>query len=67
MLQPQKTITATGIGKAPDNQEARIVFVDQLRAMYLEGTLDKSLTESFNEVPYLLLSDLFPRLFPLLH
>ncbi len=51
--------------KAPDEPKARASYVDQLRAMYLDGSLDEALDREFTDVPDLLLSELFPRLFPL--
>lgn len=53
--------------KAPEEPEARNSYVDELRAMYVDGSLDEALSKSFTEVPDLLLAELFPRLFPLVH
>ncbi len=51
--------------KAPDEPKARSTYVEELRAMYVDGSLDQVLDQAFTEVPDLLLSELFPRLFPM--
>ncbi len=52
---------------APDDPGARSRYVDQLRRMYEEGSLDEALTRDPMEVPDLLLHELFPYLFPMVH
>lgn len=52
---------------APADPAARISYVEQLRAMYVDGSLDDVLSKEFTDVPDLLLAELFPRLFPLVH
>jgi hypothetical protein len=51
--------------KAPNEPKERSSYVDGLRAMYVDGSLDKALDQEFTDVPDLLLSELFPRLFPM--
>ena len=59
--------TTKAMQRAPDDTKARASYVDELRMMYIAGTLDEVLLREFTHVPDVLLSDLFPRLFPLVH
>ncbi len=61
-------MTTTKAGsKAPEEPSARSSYVNNLQRMYEEGTLDETLSRDFEEVPELLLQELFPRLFPMVH
>jgi hypothetical protein len=53
--------------KAPNEPKERSSYVDGLREMYVDGSLDKAFDQQLKDVPDLLLSELFPRLFPMCH